>query len=123
MKSRCNNPNNKRYFRYGGRGIKYCVRWEDYKNFKEDMFPSYKKGLSLDRIDNDGDYTPENCRWVTNIIQVNNKCNNRLIKYKNKVKTLSEWIRHLGLKSSTVRQRYYCFKWDIDKCFTYKRGQ
>lgn len=66
MKTRCYNKKNKRYSCYGGRGIKVCDRWlESFENFYSDMLEGYEKGLQLDRIDNDGDYEPNNCRWVT----------------------------------------------------------
>jgi hypothetical protein len=74
MKYRCNNPNNKRYADYGGRGIKVCDRWMDsFENFLSDMGTKPSKAHSLDRINNNGDYTPFNCRWATAVEQNRNK--------------------------------------------------
>lgn len=73
MKARCDNPNNSGYENYGGRGIKYCERWADVLLFKEDMAETYAEGLELDRIDFNGDYCKENCRWVDSVAQGFNK--------------------------------------------------
>jgi len=72
MRQRCSNPNNKKYHRYGARGIRVCERWDDFENFVEDMGPSYVPGLTIDRRDNDLGYSPDNCRWVSHLIQANN---------------------------------------------------
>lgn len=72
MRSRCNNINSTGYKNYGGKGIKVCERWSQVENFIEDMYPSFKDGLTLDRIDNTGNYEPSNCRWSTKSIQNQN---------------------------------------------------
>ena len=76
MKARCNNENGPRYYRYGGRGISYCAEWEFFENFYSDM-GNKPKNRSLDRINNDGNYDKENCRWATHKQQMNNTSRNK----------------------------------------------
>lgn len=80
MKRRCEDPNDKAYVYYGARGVHVCPRWQSFKNFWADMGPTYKRGLSIDRIDVNKGYYPENCRWATAEQQSCNMRRNRLIK-------------------------------------------
>lgn len=73
MKKRCYNPKAKGYADYGGRGIKVCEQWQDSVNFINDMLPTWQPGLQLDRIDNNGDYEPDNCKWSTKSEQMSNR--------------------------------------------------
>ena len=105
MRERCTNPNVPTYRFYGGRGIGVCDRWRDFKNFQADMGPAYKPGLTLDRIDVNGDYSPENCRWVTKAEQANNKRSNRFIDTPKGRMTVATAARAFGLKIGTLRSR------------------
>jgi hypothetical protein len=116
MKTRCNNPRFKQYADYGGRGICVCERWASFANFLADMGPTYRAGLSLDRVDNDGPYCPDNCRWTDKIVQANNTRRNVYHEWNGQTHTLAEWARIRGIKGSTLRQRYYGLKWPIDRC-------
>jgi hypothetical protein len=99
MKQRCSNPNHISYKNYGGRGIKVCNEWQqDFTSFYEwSNSNGYKQGLTIDRIDNNGNYCPENCRWVDRIIQANNTRGNKYITINNQTDTLSNWLRHYNL--------------------------
>lgn len=114
MMGRCRNKSDNRY---GGRGISVCDRWKRYNNFYDDMLPNYKKGLTLDRINNNGDYSPENCRWTTPKDQANNRSNNRMITYKGLTKTLQQWADYIGIQSATLRYRLnnWC---NVERCLT-----
>lgn len=105
MISRCINVNHQNYHNYGGRGIKVCKRWYTFKNFKKDMGERPSSRHSIDRINNDGDYKPSNCRWATQKEQSNNRRNNKYITYKGQKKTLSQWAEKLGMTCSGIRYR------------------
>ncbi len=105
MIQRCENPNYKWYHRYGGREIKVCSRWRNsFHSFFEDMGEK-PKGLTLERIDNDGDYTPENCKWATWREQANNRRSNRNITINKETKNITEWSHIVGVSSGTISAR------------------
>lgn len=92
MRFRCNNPNAAWYRIYGGRGIRVCEEWNSFESFQEwALANGYTDNLTIDRIDCNGHYCPENCRWATNIEQSNNKRNNRFVTAFGETKTLSQW--------------------------------
>lgn len=106
MLQRCENTNDGGYARYGGRGIKVCERWHRFENFLADM-GERPSGLTIDRIDNDGDYTPENCRWASPREQANNKRSCRILEHAGLRMTMVMWARHLGLDYDSLRGRIY----------------
>ena len=115
MKGRCYNPNDKRYNSYGARGIIVCDEWKnDFNAFQKwaesaGYRPDAKRGeCTIDRIDNNKGYCPENCRWVNNQTQANNKSNNIILTYNGKSQTVSQWARELNVDSETLRHRYNC---------------
>lgn len=117
MIDRCRNKNKKHYHRYGGRGIVVCGEWMDFGKFMSDMGPR-PDGYSIERIDNNGDYTPENCRWASKKDQANNRSNNRILKYKGRSLTVSQWADEIGLSKMVLYQRLYR-KWSIKRTLTH----
>lgn len=114
--ARCNNKNDKYYPLYGGRGIKVCKRWSKFENLLKDMGhpPS---GTSLDRIDNNGPYSPKNCRWASQKQQCRNKRNNVTITYQNQTKCLSEWSEITGFSKAIILWRFRA-GWNAEKILT-----
>lgn len=104
MRRRCNNPKDKNYKHYGGRGIVVCPRWEDFANFRRDMGEP-DRGLKLERIDNDKGYRPDNCRWATAKEQANNSRQNFRIDYLGKTWTLQQLAEAAGMNRYTLRSR------------------
>lgn len=104
MVHRCTCPTAKAYPRYGGRGIRVCNRWRDFKNFMTDIGPR-PDGGTLDRLNNDGNYEPDNCRWRSMAVQNRNKCNNRVFVLGGKHVTLAELLERYGVPRSTVFNR------------------
>lgn len=112
MIARCYDENNISYCRYGARGIKVCQRWlvgtsrlKPHRAFYQDMGPRKEDNLSLERIDNDGDYTLENCRWATKKEQTRNTRANVFLTYKGKTQCIVDWARELDINRTTIASR------------------
>lgn len=118
MKDRCLNPNCKNYKNYGGNGIKICAEWLISDNFLEWAIANgYKEGLTIDRIDNNKGYSPDNCRWTTFAEQENNKSNNHFITYKDRKQTLQQWADELKISRNTLLARINR-DWTIERALT-----
>lgn len=124
MKTRCNNEHYSLYHRYGGRGITICKEWqESFIAFREWALKNgYRKGLTLDRIDNDGNYCPENCRWVTMVEQSNNRVTNRMLSTNGETDTMANWSRRLDIPYWVLQRRLHD-GWSEDRALgtPYKR--
>ncbi len=117
MKARCHDPKNIGYARYGGRGIQVCDRWrESFQVFLEDM-GARPIDMSIDRIDNDGNYEPANCRWASRIDQARNKRRNRLITFRGKTEPLAVWAQTIGLSARALSERLRR-GWSIEDAMT-----
>ena len=116
MEQRCLNRNNHAYKNYGGRGIKVCNRWLKFENFYKDM-GECPVGKTLDRIDNNGNYKPSNCRWATVKEQNNNRRNNHLLTFKGKTQTIAQWAKEIGINRATLSSRIYK-GWSVERALT-----
>ncbi len=116
MKQRCSNPNASKYEIYGGKGISVCEEWQEYINFHNwAMENGYDDDLTIDRIDNEKNYSPENCRWASYKEQSLNTSQNRIIKFNGKSLTVTEWARRLNIKRSTLDARINEYGWSIKR--------
>lgn len=104
---RCENPKSQYYYAYGGKGVAICPEWRNSPAafYQWAISHGYDDSLSIDRIDNDGDYCPENCRWATRLEQANNTSRNRRIEYNGEIKTLAQWARDVGIHPSIIADR------------------
>lgn len=120
MKHRCNNPNDPRYYDYGGRGITVCDEWvHSYENFRDwSVSNGYTECLSIDRINVNGNYEPSNCRWATAKEQQNNMRSNRFLTYNGETHTISEWAEITGINKSTLSKRINRSGWSVDRALT-----
>lgn len=106
MIQRCSNPNNSFFYRYGGRGITVCPEWRNRKVFKEWAVKNgYAEFLTLDRINNDWGYSPDNCRWVSIKVNCNNRSSSHIVTAFGEKHSLKEWSEILGISYNTLKKR------------------
>lgn len=119
MKQRCLKPtSNKHKKNYFDRGICICDEWTVFENFQKWALENgYQDNLTIDRIDNNGNYCPENCRWVDYKTQANNKSSNRLITYNGETKTVAQWADKIGMKYNCLIMRL-CNGWTVEEAIT-----
>ncbi len=119
MIDRCHNPKNPSYRNYGKRGITVCDEWKnDVNSFMEWANKNgYSDNLSIDRIDNNKGYSPDNCRWADRETQGNNKRNNIILEYHGERKTITQWSKIIGISRGTLAGRYYS-GWSVEKILT-----
>lgn len=115
MRRRCTDPTNSRWHTHGGRGIKVCDRWLSFENFITDMGHRPARSLSIERVDNDGDYTPENCVWATDREQAENRRTTIQIEINGKVQSLKAWCRDLGLPYLRTWKRLIMRGWSLER--------
>lgn len=117
MRGRCNNPKNRDYVRYGGRGVRVCAEWESFEVFLADVGRRPSPGYSLDRIDNNGNYEPGNVRWATREEQNNNTRRNRRVGFDGRLLTLKGWEVVTGIGRTTLFERLKA-GWSVEKALT-----
>lgn len=117
MMQRCYDKNLDCYDRYGGRGINVCARWQDFESFYADMGEK-PKGMSLERKDVNGDYSPENVVWADVKTQANNRRSNVVLEHDGRKQTMQQWCDELGLKIATVWARINVYGYSVEKALT-----
>jgi len=119
MKSRCSNKKSYCYFNYGGRGISVCNEWVSFDSFRLwALANGYKDNLTLDRVDNDNGYSPENCRWIPKGEQSRNRRNVKFYTFNGVTETLGGFSRVLGVKRSTLEMRIFSYGWSPTKALS-----
>jgi hypothetical protein len=119
MNYRCHNKSHSCYKRYGARGIVVCDRWrKSFTAFADDMGPKPGPGYTVDRIDNNGPYSPDNCRWASHRQQGRNMSRNRLVTFRGRTLTVAEWAEVLGISPSSMRYRLEKAGWTIERALS-----
>lgn len=119
MRTRCKNPNDLTYNDYGGRGITICNEWDDFEEFRNwSLEHGYTDDLSIDRVDYNGNYCPDNCRWTDALTQANNTRRNHLITCNGETRTMAEWARITGISYHKLKDRLNKCKWSAEKALT-----
>lgn len=119
MKERCLNPKRKEYPIYGGRNITVCPEWLKFENFMEwSVKNGYSDELTIDRINNNGNYCPENCRWISKKEQSNNRRTNRLITFNGQTKTITQWANDNGLPYYILKNRLDKSGWPFERAIS-----
>ena len=119
MKTRCSNPNQASYKNYGARGIRVCAEWQSFFPFQEwALSHGYQDSLSIERIDINGNYCPENCKWANRLHQANNTRSNRRIEFGEMVLTSRQWDRRLGFREGVLSDRLNTLGWDLERTMT-----
>ena len=121
MRRRCRNPHGNRASSYSSKGIKVCEAWEDFTTFEAwALSNGYADNLSIDRIDNDGDYCPENCRWTTGKRQANNRSSNHYLEFNGERKTIADWADATGISQSVIIARLR-IGWSVERALTQEK--
>lgn len=117
MRSRCYNRNEPAFANYGGRGIAICERWDEFASFLADMGEA-PAGLSIDRINNNGNYEPGNCRWATPAEQSRNTRQNVMLTFRGKTQCVTDWADEVGIADTVLRARLFSYGWPLERALT-----
>jgi hypothetical protein len=120
MISRCERSSHESFNDYGGRGIKVCREWRQHPEVFVHwaLANGYRKGLTIDRKNNNGPYSPKNCRWVGWVIQARNRRSNHVVTWRGQKKTIAEWAEITGLKYHTISKRIIKYKWSVNEALS-----
>jgi hypothetical protein len=120
MKSRCLNPRDTRFDRYGGRGISVCARWLSFDCFLADMGPRPSMSHSIERVDIDGNYEPSNCKWATPVEQARNTRRTARWTFRGETRSAKEWSEILGIPYQTLMTRVHVCGWTVERALATK---